>query len=93
MTRYHMFMYVFGNDCIDFYSTDSAMLSHIASEMAARFGVFRIESDEIAQTGEMSAYFKGSFDPRLAEHYLNQLLCGNGWEPYDDGCFRLRYEA
>ncbi len=93
MTCYHMFIYVTGNDRIDFYSTDAALLNFLATDMAARFSAFRIESGEIAQTGEMSVYFKGAFDFRLSEHYLNQLLCGNGWEPYDEGCFKLKYEA
>jgi hypothetical protein len=88
-----MFMYDVGNDFIDFYSTDSALLAFLATELAARFGAFRVESGEIAQTGEMIVYFKGSFDSRYVEHYLNQMLCGNGWEPYDEGCFKLRYEG
>ena len=95
MTRYHMFMYEIDNEenCIDFYSTDTSLLSYLAGEMAVRFSASHMETGEIAQTGEMSVFFKGFFDFRLAEHYLNQLLCGNGWEPYDDYRFRLRYDS
>ena len=94
MTRYHMFIFEVDKSagCIDFYSTDVQLLTFIASEMATRFGATQVENGEVAQTGGMSVFFKGHFDFRMAEHYLNQLLCGNGWEPYDDGCFRRRYE-
>ena len=95
MTRYHMFIYDIDKsaNCIDFYSTDAALLTFLAGDMSARFGASQIESGEIAQTGEMSVFFKGFINFRLVEHYINQLLCGNGWEPYDEGCFRLRYES
>lgn len=95
MTRYHMFLYDFdkGANCFDFYSTDAALLTFLAGDMSARFGATQIESGEIMQTGEMSVFFKGPINSRVVDHYINQLLCGNGWEPYDEGYFRRRYEA
>jgi hypothetical protein len=95
MTRYHMFQFDIdtGDSCIDLYSTDMGLLAFLAGDMPARFGASEVESGEVEQTGGMSVYFESHFDFRLAEHYFNQLLCGNGWEPYDEGRFKLRYEG
>ena len=95
MTRYHMFEFDIDTDdnCIDFYSTDIDLLTFLEADLPSRFGASKVGSDEIAQTGEMSIFFNDFFDFRPAEHYLNLLLCGNGWEPYDAGRFRLRYES
>ena len=42
----------------------------------------------------MTVFFRQApSTPAYAEHYINQLLCGNGWEPYEEGCFKLRYEG
>ena len=94
MTRYQMFMFETDpkGNCIDFYSTDAGMLGFLSSDLRTRFGASEVESGEIAHAGEMTVYFQPGFDFRLAEHYINLLLCGNGWEPYAEGCFKLRYE-
>ncbi len=93
MTRYHMMIVETDerSGCIGFYSTDTAVLLYLSTEMGARFGVLRTETEEVAQAGQMSLFLRQPGNIRMAVHYVNQFLCGSGWEPFDPGCFRLRY--
>lgn len=94
MTHYHIFIYNINDTAknVIFYCTDTSLLDTISIDMVERFGAAEIDGDELDQTGEMAVFFRKTFDMRFVEHYINQLLCMNGWEPFSDYSYKLRYE-